>query len=70
MFYLYRVGRARSTLTDPKNVDPRILCLFLLALAVTLAAPLYQSLLHAALLLYAAMTLASTSNAHPLRQAP
>ncbi len=59
MFYMYGVGRARSTLTDPKNVDPRILGLFLLSLAVTLAAPLYPSLLHAALLLYAATTLAS-----------
>jgi len=60
MFYLYGVGRARSTLTDPKNVDPRILGLFLLTLAVTLATPLYPSLLHAALLLYAAITLTSS----------
>jgi GT2 family glycosyltransferase len=60
MFYLYGVGRARSTLTDPKNVDPKILCLFLVALAVTLTAPLYPSLLRASLLMYAAMTLASS----------
>jgi hypothetical protein len=60
MFYLYGVGRARSTLTDSGNVDPRILGLFLLALAVAVAAPLYPPLLQGSLLLYAALALAGS----------
>jgi GT2 family glycosyltransferase len=59
-FYVYGVGRARSTLTNRGNIDPRILCLFLLALAVASAAPLYPILLQGALLLYAALTLAGS----------
>ena len=59
-FYMYGVGRTRSMLTDPRNTDGRILGLFLLALTVTLTAPLYPKLLYAALFLYASLMLASS----------
>jgi succinoglycan biosynthesis protein ExoA len=60
MFYTYGVGRARSCLTDRGNVDPRILALFLLALAVASTMPLYPPVLLGALLLYAALALAGS----------